>query len=157
MGRRVRRRDGPGRGLVISRNPGLRSVGRHCTGARKQPPKVIADRIDTAVRVRWQSRVRDRRRKQAVTRTGITVEARARFGYRAPIGTTDDGRTQRITVHLPADYARRLFDAQQGIGDQSHNEIIAEGIQETYFKDHGHRADHLEVEFTDIDYIDISL
>lgn len=93
-----------------------RSAERYRTGARKQPPKAIADRLDAAVRARWQPRVRDRRRKQAATRTGITVEARARFGYRAPIGTTDDGRQRRITVHLPAaDYARRLFDAQRGI------------------------------------------
>ncbi|MDX3527755.1 XRE family transcriptional regulator [Streptomyces sp. ID05-39B] len=133
-----------------------RSVERYRTGARKHPPKVIADRIDAVVRARWQPRVRDRRRKQAATRTGITVEARARFGYSAPIGTTDDGRQRRITVHLPADYARRLFDAQRGIGAQSPNEVIAEGIQEMYFKDHGRRADQLEVEFTDIDYIDVS-
>lgn len=84
------------------------------------------------------------------------METRARFGYTAPIGTTDDGRQRRITVHLPADYARRLFDAQQGIGDQTPNEVIAEGLQETYFKDRGRRADNLEVEFTDIDYIDFS-
>ncbi|MFG2887375.1 telomere-protecting terminal protein Tpg [Streptomyces sp. NPDC048297] len=133
-----------------------RSVERYRTGARKQPPKEIADRIDAAVRARWQPRVRDRRRKQAATRTGITVEARARFGYSAPIGTTDDGRQRRITVHLPADYARRLFDAQRGIGDQTPNEVIAQGLQEEYFKDRGRRADQLEVEFTDIDYIDVS-
>ncbi|WP_328665241.1 XRE family transcriptional regulator [Streptomyces sp. NBC_00322] len=133
-----------------------RSVERYRTGERKHPPKAIADRIDAAVRARWQPKVRDRRRKQAATSTGITVEARARFGYTAPIGTTDDGRMRRITVHLPADYARRLFDAQQGIGALSPNEVIAEGIQEGYFKDNGRRADQLEVEFTDIDYIDVS-
>lgn len=133
-----------------------RSVERYRTGERKHPPKAIADRIDAAVRARWQPKVRDRRRKQAATSTGITVEARARFGYTAPIGTTDDGRMRRITVHLPADYARRLFDAQQDIGALSPNEVIAEGIQEGYFKDNGRRADQLEVEFTDIDYIDVS-
>lgn len=82
--------------------------------------------------------------------------ARARFGYTAPVGTTDDGRLRRITVHLPAEYARRLFDAQQSIGAQSPNEVIAEGIQELYFQDHGRRAEQLEVEFTDIGYIDVS-
>ncbi|GAA3803578.1 telomere-protecting terminal protein Tpg [Streptomyces phyllanthi] len=133
-----------------------RSVERYRTGERKHPPKAIADRIDAAVRARWQPKVRDRRRKQAATTTGITVEARARFGYTAPIGTTDDGRMRRITVHLPAEYARRLFDAQRGIGAESPNEVIAEGLQEMYFKDHGRRADQLEVEFTDIDYIDVS-
>ncbi|MFD7603179.1 telomere-protecting terminal protein Tpg [Streptomyces mirabilis] len=132
------------------------SVNRYRRGARKNPPNEITARIDLAVRARWQPQVRKRNRKKAATTTGITVETRARFGYTAPIGTTDDGRQRRITVHLPADYARRLFDAQQGIGDQTPNEVIAEGLQETYFKDHGRRADNLEVEFTDIDYIDFS-
>ncbi|MEU9314204.1 hypothetical protein [Streptomyces sp. NPDC048256] len=34
--------------------------------------------------------------------------------------------------------------------------IVADGHQETYFKDGGRRADHLEVELNDIDYIDVS-
>ncbi|MGW2631456.1 telomere-protecting terminal protein Tpg [Streptomyces chattanoogensis] len=82
------------------------------------------------------------------------TEQAGTFGYTAPIGTTDDGRTRRITVHLPPEYARRLFDAQQGIGDQPLNEVIAEGLKESYFQDHGRRAAGLDVEFTDIDYID---
>ncbi|TPQ23760.1 telomere-protecting terminal protein Tpg [Streptomyces sporangiiformans] len=134
-----------------------RSVERYRTGERKHPPKAIADRIDAAVRARWQPQVRRRRQKQAATSTGITVETRARFGYTAPIGTTDDGRMRRLTVHLPPEYARRLFDAQrQGVGDQQLREIVAEGLQEVYFKDNGRRAQDLEVAFTDIDYFDVS-
>jgi hypothetical protein len=64
--------------------------------------------------LRWQHRVRDRRRKQAVTRNGSTGEARARFGCITSVGTTDDGRLRRITVRLSAEYARRPFDAQRG-------------------------------------------
>ena len=33
--------------------------------------------------------------------------------------------------------------------------IAAEGLQEIYFKDRGRRAHDLEVEFTDIDYIEL--
>ncbi|MGN5392508.1 telomere-protecting terminal protein Tpg [Streptomyces sp. JL7001] len=134
-----------------------RSVERYRKGERKTPPKAIADRIDTAVRARWQPQVRKRRRQQAVVSGGITVETRARFGYTAPIGTTDDGRMRRLTVHLPPAYAQRLFDAQQqGSSDQQMRAIVAEGLQETYFKDGGTRANSLSVEFTDIDYIDVS-
>ncbi|WP_404962700.1 telomere-protecting terminal protein Tpg [Streptomyces sp. 147326] len=134
-----------------------RSIERYRTGDRKTPPKGITDRIDAAVRARWQPVVRGRRRKQAATATGITVETRARFGYTAPVGTTDDGRMRRLTVHLPPAYAQRLFDAQQqGAADPELRAIVAEGLQETYFKDGGRRADHLEVELTDIDYIDVS-
>ncbi|MFD6972100.1 telomere-protecting terminal protein Tpg [Streptomyces sp. NPDC059949] len=134
-----------------------RSVERYRTGERKTPPKEITDRIDAAVRARWQPRVRGRRRQQAATATGITVETRARFGYTAPVGTTDDGRMRRLTVHLPPAYAQRLFDAQQqGADDGRLRAIVAEGLQEVYFKDGGRRADHLEVELTDIDYIDVA-
>ncbi|MFE0203928.1 telomere-protecting terminal protein Tpg [Streptomyces sp. NPDC018026] len=134
-----------------------RSVERYRTGERKHPPKDIADRIDAAVRARWQPRIRGHRRKQATISTGITVETRARFGYTAPIGTTDDGRVRRLTVHLPPAYARRLFDAQQqGASDQQMRDIVAEGLQEVYFRDGGRRAAGLEVAFTDIDYFDVS-
>ncbi|MFJ3899884.1 telomere-protecting terminal protein Tpg [Streptomyces sp. NPDC090083] len=132
-----------------------RSVERYRKGDRKHPPKAVADRLDAAVRARWQPRVRFQKQKEAATTGGITVETRARFGYDAPGGTTDDGRFRRLTVRLSAAYARRLFDAQQGRSNESPNEVIAEGLQEHYFKDNGLRADHLEVEFTDIDYIDI--
>ncbi|MFI1652163.1 telomere-protecting terminal protein Tpg [Streptomyces avidinii] len=134
-----------------------RSVERYRKGDRKTPPKPVADRIDTAVRARWQPVVRGRRRKEAATSTGITVETRARFGYTAPVGTTDDGRVRRLTVHLPAAYAQRLFDARaQGAADRELRAIVAEGLQEIYFKDGGTRADQLRVEFTDIDYFDVS-
>lgn len=36
------------------------------------------------MRARWQPQVRKRRRLQAATATGITVETRARFSYTAP-------------------------------------------------------------------------
>ncbi|MFF2963332.1 telomere-protecting terminal protein Tpg [Streptomyces sp. NPDC057963] len=75
-----------------------RSVERYRTGERKHPPKPIADRIEAAVRARWQPKARGRHRKQAATVTGITIETRARFGYTAPVGTTDDGRMRRLTV-----------------------------------------------------------
>lgn len=133
-----------------------RSVERYRTGERKHPPKAIAERIDAAVRARWQPQVRKRRRKQAAT-TGITVETRARFGYTAPIGTTDDGRFRRLTVRLPAQYAQRLFDARDaGASDRQMRQIIAEGFKDIYFQDGGARAMGLtDVTLNDIDYLDL--
>lgn len=133
------------------------SVNRYRRGARKNPPKDIQRKIDAAVRSRWQPGVRRRRQKQAATSGGITVETRARFGYTAPVGTTDDGRFRRLTVHLPADYARRLFDARNtGSSDQKMRQIIAEGFKDVYFQDGGGRAMGLsEVEINDIDYLDL--
>ncbi|MEU6578958.1 XRE family transcriptional regulator [Streptomyces sp. NPDC046805] len=144
---------------AVAREIGVsqRSVERYRTGERKHPPKAIVDRIDAAVRARWQPQIRKRRREQAATTGGITVETRAQFGYTAPIGTTDDGRLRRLTVHLPPEYARRLFDArEQGAGDRQMRDIVAEGLQEVYFKDGGRRARDLEVSLNTIDYFDVS-
>ncbi|MFC5799325.1 telomere-protecting terminal protein Tpg [Streptomyces formicae] len=133
------------------------SVNRYRRGARRHPPKDIQQKIDAAVLARWQPGVRKRRRKHAATSTGITVETRARFGYTAPIGTTDDGRFRRLTVHLPPAYAQRLFDARDsGASDQQMREIVAEGFKEIYFQDGGARAVGLsDVAINDIDYLDL--
>ncbi|MET9724404.1 telomere-protecting terminal protein Tpg [Streptomyces zaomyceticus] len=132
------------------------SVNRYRRGARKHARPDIAAKIDHAVRARWQPGIRKRRRKQAAT-TGITVETRARFGYTAPVGSTDENRLRRLTVKLPATYAQRLFDAQdRGLGDRRMREIIAAGFKEAYFQDNGARAMGLsEVQINDIDYLDI--
>jgi hypothetical protein len=124
-----------------------------CAELRKRD---VTTKIDHAVRQRWQPQVRKRRQKQAATTGGITVETRARFGYTAPVGTTDDGRFRRVTVHLPPAYAQRLFDAlNTGAGDQEMTGIIAEGLKETYFQGRGSRATGLsDVTLNDIDYLD---
>jgi transcriptional regulator with XRE-family HTH domain len=133
-----------------------RSVERYLTGERKSPPKPIADRIESEVRRRWQPRVRQRARQQAATATGITVETRAQFGFTAAPGSTDDPRLRRITEHLPPDYAARLFDAHAaGATERQLEGIVAEGLQEMYFKDRGRRASGLLVDFTGIDYIEM--
>ncbi|MFE5736748.1 telomere-protecting terminal protein Tpg [Streptomyces celluloflavus] len=144
---------------AVARELGVsqRSVERYLKGERKHPPKDIADRINSSVRSRWQPQVRKRRRKQATATGGITVETRARFGYTAPVGTTDDGRFRRLTVHLPPAYAQRLFDAREiGASDHEMRGIIAEGFKEVYFQDGGGRAIGLsDVAINDIDYLDL--
>jgi hypothetical protein len=85
------------------------------------------------------------------------VETRARLGYTAPVGTTDDGRFRRLTVHLPPAYAQRLFDARDAVAsDQRMRGIIAAGFKEIYFQDGGSRAAGLsDVKINDIDYLDL--
>ncbi|MFG2507012.1 telomere-protecting terminal protein Tpg [Streptomyces rubiginosohelvolus] len=133
------------------------SVNRYRRGARKHPRADVAAKIDDAVRTRWQPQVRKRRQRQAATTGGITVETRARFGYTAPIGTTDDGRFRRLTVHLPATYAQRLFDARNaGASEGEMRGIVADGLKDVYFQDGGSRATGLsDVEINDIDYLDL--
>ncbi|MFJ9924102.1 telomere-protecting terminal protein Tpg [Streptomyces rubiginosohelvolus] len=133
------------------------SVNRYRRGARKHARADVAAKIDDAVRNRWQPQVRKRRQRQAATTGGITVETRARFGYTAPVGTTDDGRFRRLTVHLPATYAQRLFDARNaGASEGEMRGIVAEGLKDVYFQDGGSRAMGLsDVEINDIDYLDL--
>ncbi|GAA2774558.1 hypothetical protein GCM10010521_61160 [Streptomyces rameus] len=85
------------------------------------------------------------------------METRARFGYTAPIGTTDDGRFRRLTVHLPPTYAQRLFNARDaGASDQQMRQIIAEGLKDIYFQDSDSRALGLtDVTLNDTDYLDL--
>ncbi|MFI1786659.1 telomere-protecting terminal protein Tpg [Streptomyces rubiginosohelvolus] len=133
------------------------SVNRYRRGARKPARADVAAKIDDAVRTRWQPQVRKRRQRQAATTGGITVETRARFGYTAPVGTTDDGRFRRLTVHLPATYAQRLFDARDaGASEGEMRGIVADGLKDVYFQDGGSRATGLsDVEINDIDYLDL--
>jgi transcriptional regulator with XRE-family HTH domain len=139
--------------LGISR----RQVERYLAGKAKTPRRELSAALVREVTKVWQPRIKQQARKRAAASGGITVETRARFGYTAPVGTTDDPRERRLTVHLPPAYAQRLFDAQQqGLGDQALRDIVAEGLQEVYFKDGGTRAGGLEVEMTDVRYFDVS-
>ncbi|GAA0298686.1 hypothetical protein GCM10010302_41700 [Streptomyces polychromogenes] len=134
-----------------------RTVERYVKNEIKQPKPALAARLETEVRRRWQPLVRKRAREQAARTTGLVIETRARFGFTAAPGTTDDGRMRRITQHLPPEYARRLFAAQDaGAGETQLRHITAEALQEIYFKDNGARAGGLLVEFTDIDYVDFA-
>ncbi|MFF3019926.1 MULTISPECIES: telomere-protecting terminal protein Tpg [unclassified Streptomyces] len=134
-----------------------RTVERYVKNQIKQPKPELAARLEAEVRRRWQPLVRKRARDQAARTTGLVIETRARFGFTAAPGTTDDGRMRRITQHLPPEYASRLFAAQDaGATEAQLRHITAEALQEIYFKDNGARATSLLVEFTDIDYVDFA-
>ncbi|MFJ6605024.1 telomere-protecting terminal protein Tpg [Streptomyces lydicus] len=133
-----------------------RTVERYAKDQIRRRRRELAARIEREVRKRWQPKVRQKAQQRAASTGGIVIETRARFGFTAAPGTTDDGRIRLITQHLPPAYAARLFDAQAaGATEQQLQNIAAEGLQEIYFKDRGRRADGLLVEFTDIDYVEL--
>ncbi|OSZ59854.1 hypothetical protein OQI_13875 [Streptomyces pharetrae CZA14] len=110
------------------------------------------------MRERWQPRVREPTRRQATTSTGLVVDVRARFGFTAAPGTTDDARIRHLTMAPPPQYAARLFRRPGiGAGEQQLRAIAAEGLGEMYFRDGGRRAHGLEVESTDVDQFEIDL
>lgn len=152
----VRAEKGSTRAVAARLGVSQRTVERYVKGTLRQPRPELAARLEREVRRDWQPRVQQRAKKRAATATGIVIETRARFGFTAAPGSTDDGRIRRITQHLPPPYAARLFDAQAaGATEQQLQRIAAEGLQEIYFKDSGRRAQGLEVEFTDIDYVEL--
>ncbi|MFE9059512.1 telomere-protecting terminal protein Tpg [Streptomyces mutabilis] len=88
------------------------------TGARRPPGPAQVRTIEAAVLDRWQPLVRARWRAQAETE-GFVFHTRARFGFAAAAGSSDDPRVRWITQDLPGEVARELFAAQDaGAGEQ---------------------------------------
>src|SRR5881397_2646625 len=122
-----------------------RTVERYVKDQIKKPRPDLAERLEREVRSRWQPQIRAKAREKAATTGGIVIDTRARLGYTAPIGSTDQDRIRHLTVALPPRYAARLFDAQEaGASDQRLQEIAAEALKEVYFQDNGRRAGQLE-------------
>jgi len=136
-----------------------RTVERYVKDQIKKPRPDLAARLEREVNKRWQPQIRARARQTAATTGGVVIDTRARIGYTAPVGSTDDARVRHLTVALPPQYAARLFDAQQaGAGDQQLQRITAEGLKEVYFQDSGRRAGSLEeVRLTDVEHVEFEL
>ncbi|MEV5319249.1 XRE family transcriptional regulator [Streptomyces sp. NPDC052687] len=135
-----------------------RTVERYVKGQLKRPRRDLRDRMEREVRKRWQPQVRAKARKKAASTDGLIVSTRARFGFTAAPGTTDDARVRDITQALPPDFADRLFTARdQGATERQLQRIAAEGLARMYFRADNTRAHGLEVEFTDVEHIEIEL
>ncbi|WP_307820411.1 XRE family transcriptional regulator [Streptomyces sp. MC1] len=136
-----------------------RTVERYVKDQIKKPRPDLAARLEREVKKRWQPQIRARARQQAATTGGIVIDTRARIGYTAPIGSTDEDRLRHLTVALPPRYAARLLDAQEaGATEQQLQQIAAEALKEVYFQDGGRRAGSLEdVRFTDIEHLEFEL
>ncbi|MFE2280349.1 telomere-protecting terminal protein Tpg [Streptomyces sp. NPDC059454] len=136
-----------------------RTVERYVKDQIKKPRPDLAARLEREVKKRWQPQIRAKARQKAATTGGIVIDTRARLGYTAPIGSTDESRIRHLTVALSPQHAARLFDAQEaGAGDQQLQQIAAEGLKEMYFQDSGRRAGSLEeVRFTDIEHLEFDL
>ncbi|MFD5897749.1 telomere-protecting terminal protein Tpg [Streptomyces sp. NPDC060366] len=135
-----------------------RTVERYVAGKLKRPRRGLAARIEREVKKRWQPQIRAKAKKKAASSDGIVVFTRARFGFTAAPGTTDDARVRHITQALSPHWAERLFDARDaGATENQLLQIAAQGLGQHYFRDNGRRAHDLDVEFTDVEEIEIGL
>lgn len=135
-----------------------RTVERYVAGKLKRPRRDLRERIEREVKQRWQPQVRAKAKKKAASTDGLIVSTRARFGFTAAPGTTDDARLRDITQALPPEYADRLFTArEQGATEKQLQQIAAEGLARMYFRANNTRAHGLGVEFTDVEDIEIQL
>lgn len=134
-----------------------RQVERYLAGQVKRPTPRLATALDREVRKSWQPRVRARAIRQAAQR-GAIVETRARFGFTAAPGSTDDPRLRRITEQLPPDITGQLLARHvAGAGEAELRDLLGAGLGHAYFQDRGRRAAGLEVAVTDIDHLDVEL
>ncbi|MFF0777988.1 telomere-protecting terminal protein Tpg [Streptomyces sp. NPDC003720] len=124
----------------------------------RRPRPDLAQRMEREVADRRQPQVRARARRTAATSTGIVVDTRARFGYPAAPGSTDDARLRHLAL-APASAAGRppLRGAEAGAGEDRLRQITAEALGEDYFRGSGRRAHGLEVEFTDLRHVEFDL
>lgn len=135
-----------------------RTVERYVAGKLKRPREDLRGRIGREVARRWQPQVRARARRKAGSTDGLMIYARARFGFTAAPGTTDDARIRDITQALPPEYADRLFSArEQGASERQLQQIAADGLAHVYFRAGETRAQGLGVEFTDVEDVGIEL
>ncbi|MEV2211399.1 XRE family transcriptional regulator [Streptomyces sp. NPDC050997] len=135
-----------------------RTVERYVKDQIKKPRKDLAERLEREVRKLWQPQIRAKAKQTAATTGGIVIDTRARFGFTAAPGTTDDARLRHLTLALPPHHAARLFDAREaGATEDQLRQIAAEALGEVYFRDSGRRAHGLEVEFTDLEHLEFDL
>ncbi|MFF3646505.1 telomere-protecting terminal protein Tpg [Streptomyces sp. NPDC002564] len=135
-----------------------RTVERYVAGRLKRPRKDLRARLEGEVKKRWQPQVRAKARRRAASSDGLVVSTRARFGFTAAPGTTDDARVRDITQALPPQWAERLFTArEQGADERQLQQIAADGLAQMYFRANDSRARGLGVEFTDVEHIRIDL
>ncbi|WP_353963386.1 hypothetical protein [Streptomyces sp. NBC_00091] len=113
--------------------------------------------IGTRLRARWQPLVRARRRA-AAEQQGLVVHTRARFGFAAGAGGSDDPRHRLLTVPGPGEVARELFSAwEAGAPDRQYQVILGRALGHVYFRGAGRRADALQVKLREVDFIEFGL
>ncbi|MEW1865674.1 XRE family transcriptional regulator [Streptomyces sp. NPDC088194] len=124
-------------------------------GQLKRPQKALRAALEEETARDWQPGVRARVREQAASSGGLLIEARARFGFRAALGSTDDPRIRLVTQTVSPDHAGRILAARErGATEAELHGLVAEALGYAYFQKFGERAQGPEVVFSNVEYID---
>ncbi|MFI9080990.1 telomere-protecting terminal protein Tpg [Streptomyces sioyaensis] len=133
-----------------------RTVDRYLSGASKQPHKRLQEALTEHTEAQWQPQVKAHARQRAATSAGLVISTRAYFGL-GPEGTSDAGRVRDISVAVsPAHAAVILAKRQEGATDADLHEPVAEAIADAYFRQGGGAHAGLQVEFADVEWLNIS-
>ncbi|MFG3230034.1 telomere-protecting terminal protein Tpg [Kitasatospora sp. NPDC048194] len=132
-----------------------RTVQRWAKGTA-QPSKKAAESMKAATDTAWQPRVKERAKQRAASR-GFSVNVAGTFGFRAAKGSTDDARFRQLTQEMPSHLVGPMWDAMEAGDENALNDLVAAGLGEAYFTDHGRRADGLDVELRDVYSLDLDI
>ncbi|MFI2112825.1 telomere-protecting terminal protein Tpg, partial [Streptomyces lydicus] len=149
----MKREKGSTRAVAARVGVSQRTVQRWIKG-ETHPTGKSAEALEREAARDWQPRVSAEAQRRSA-QAGILVETRARFGFTAAPGTTDDGRIRRIAEVLPPDVSGEMWAAWRAGDEDRLNELVGQGLGYSYFQDRGRRAQGLDVELTDIDYIEL--
>ncbi|MGF1425849.1 telomere-protecting terminal protein Tpg [Kitasatospora sp. LaBMicrA B282] len=95
---------------------------------------------------------------RAAEQRGFLLHIQAQFGYQSAAGSADDLRMRTITQHLPGGVAQRPFTAvDAGATPRSQERILADGLQEHYFRVKGRRASGLLADITGLQWADFDI
>ena len=127
-------------------------------GASLVPDDPLRRRIYWEVIRLWQPRVR-RRVHDAVSAgkgNGMVVCFRARFGFAAAVGSSDDPRLRLLTLRLANEHAALLFEARHRDADeQEFLHILADAAGASYFNIVP-SSRLREVSLTEIEFVEFS-
>lgn len=95
------------------------------------------------------------RAEQRAQEEGLTIETRATFGFKAGGRSTDQARVRRLTEDVPDHLVPAVFEALRSGDEDALSKLLGQGLAEEYFRTPGTDAEDLDVEFGDIDYVEV--
>jgi hypothetical protein len=134
----------------------LKTVQRYLSGASSKPRKRLQEALAQETESEWQPQIRAQARQRAVTSRGLVISCRASFGF-GPDGTSDEEQVRDISVAVSRSHAAAILaERERGATDSDLHELVAEAIAEVYFRKCSPAHARLEVNFKDVEWLDIS-